>query len=103
MKVIETIKTRTTERGKLALVTRHYASAPLLEFLEWQVGIYEQRPMEEPVYDFKTDLEGVEFHTLTTRTHPSLMVTVFHLLGYGPSFRLAMSRALTALAQNSPE
>ena len=100
MKVIETIKTRNTERGKLALVTRHYASGPRLEFLTWQVGLYEQRPMEEPIYDFKTDLAGKEFVTLTTRTHPTLTVTVFHLLGYGANFKDAMARALSVLAQN---
>ncbi|MBU6183516.1 MAG: hypothetical protein KGR46_11990 [Verrucomicrobia bacterium] len=100
MKIVETIKNRTTERGKLPLVTRHYEPVPLLEFLEWQVGLYEQRPMEEPVYEFKTDLEGKEFVTLSVRTHPSLMVTVFHLLGYGPSYKEAMARALRVLAQD---
>jgi len=47
--VIETLETKYTATGDICVVTRHNEEA-VNDFLRWQVGTYESRPLEDPIY-----------------------------------------------------
>lgn len=95
--IIETLEVRATEFGEICVVTRHNQEAKN-DFLRWQVGTYESRPMEDPIYAHNPDGTPVLNPDGTHKLHghevnPAVCCKVFRLLGFGSNLRQANYRA----------
>jgi len=100
---IETIQEAT---GGPRVVTRHYPDC-INDFLQWQVGIYTARPVEEPLYETLYDEQGqpiltesdaIQHRLIGYETNPIVFVKVFHLLGFGENLKIAAAAAAPKLA-----
>ncbi len=99
--VIETIELKSTDTEAFCVVTRHNAEC-VNDFLCWQVGTYESRPMDDPIYAPMThpdgspmvNADGTEmFRLLGHEVNPTVCCKVFHLLGFGSNLRKATAMA----------
>ena len=99
--VIETFETKYTATGDICVVTRHNEEA-VNDFLRWQVGTYESRPLEDPIYTPMTHPDGSpvvsddgaeQFRLIGYEANPIVCCKVFHLFGFGSTLRKANSMA----------
>ena len=105
LNIIETLETRVTESGDICIVTRHNEESKN-DFLKWQVGLYESRPMEDPIYGLMLHEDGSPvlgedggqlFRLLGHEVNPSVCCKVFHLLGFGSNLKKARDMAAEKL------
>jgi hypothetical protein len=103
--IIETLQLKSTESGEICIVTRHYEEAKN-DFLQWQVGVYESRPIEDPIYGLMTHPDGSPvvsedgaqlFRLLGHEVNPAVCCKVFHLLGFGANLKKARAMAAEKL------
>ena len=99
--IIETLELTSSDTAAFCIVTRHNQDCKN-DFLRWQVGTYESRPMEDPLYAPMThpdgspivNADGTEmFRLLGHEVNPVVSCKVFHLLGFGSTLRKARSMA----------
>ena len=105
LNIIETFETRATELGLLCVVTRHNEEA-VNDFLRWQIGTYESRPMDDPIYTPMTHPDGSpvvstdgaeQFRLLGYEQNPRVCCKVFRLLGFGSNLKKARAMAAEKL------
>jgi hypothetical protein len=103
--VIETVELKATATEAFCVVTRHNEESAN-DFLRWQIGIYESRPMHDPIYTPMTHPDGSpvvsadgaeQFRLLGHELNPSVCCKVFHLLGFGSSLRKATAMAASRI------
>lgn len=103
--IIETLEIKSTATEASCVVTRHNEES-VNDFLRWQVGTYESRPMEDPIYTPMTHPDGSpvvsadgaeQFRLLGYEQNPRVCCKVFHLLGFGSSLRKATAMAAPRL------
>ena len=103
--IIETLELTSSDTAAFCIVTRHNEECKN-DFLRWQVGTYESRPMEDPLYAPMThpdgspivNADGTEmFRLLGHEVNPAASCKVFHLLGFGSSLRKARFMAARKL------
>jgi len=99
--IIETLELTSSDTAALCIVTRHNQKCKN-DFLRWQVGTYENRPMHDPIYGPMTHPDGTPivnadgtgmFCLLGHEVNPAATCQVFHLLGFGSTLRKARSMA----------
>jgi hypothetical protein len=102
--MIQTIETIEKE-GVVYVVTRHKPECSN-DFLQWQVGVYESRPVEDPIYEpmwredgspVTSDDGAIQYRLLGYEQNPRVCCKVFHLLGFGSSLRKATAMAASRL------
>jgi hypothetical protein len=83
--------------SSICVVIRHNEKCEN-DFLRWQVGTYESRPMDDPIYAPMTHPDGTPvvkedgtglFCLLGHEVNPVATCQVFHLLGFGSTLRKA--------------
>jgi len=94
---IETIE----EKDGQYIVTRHYPECQN-DFLQWQVGVYESRPVEDPIFEPAlredgsplTSQDGVtQYRVIGYKLNERVSCQVFHLLGFGSNLKKAREMA----------
>jgi hypothetical protein len=98
--MIQTIETIEKE-GVVYVVTRHNPECKN-DFLQWQVGVYESRPVEDPIYETMLREDGspvtsddgaIQYRLMGYELNTRVSCQVFNLLGFGSNLKKARAMA----------